>query len=394
MLSHRTRPASGHVRRVVRGRGPQWYARYRLPDGRQVQRRLGPAWTGKGRPPEGWFTKSTAERELRRILGDADAGRLEGQVRTGVTFRDAAEEWYEHGRNERALKPSTLRDYRSVLDAHLLPAFGDLRLEDVTARLVTRWRTEAMKGERPLSRRNANKLVATMHGIMERARRSYGLPSNPIADVERFAEKYDSARYSFYSPEEVAALVRAAETPSDAAIFLTAAYTGLRRGELLALRWRDVDFDAETIRVLESADAREGAGTTKSGKGRSVPMVAEVAQSLATLGTRPLFTGPDDLVFVGATGGHLDGSALRRRYVEAQRRAGLPPLRFHDLRHTFGSLAIRVATAHEVQAWLGHAHLKTTERYVHYRSRADEAQRLAAAFALSQPDGDRSTVAA
>jgi integrase len=383
--TNRLRPASGHVYRVERQRGDQWYAKYRQPDGRQVQRRLGPTWTGRGRPPEGWFTKQTAERELRRILGDADQGKLPGQIRTGATFRDAAEDWYQHGQHERALKPSTLRDYRSVLDAHLLPAFGDLRLEDINAQVVQTWRAERMTGKRPLSRRNANKLVAILHGIYERARRHYGLPANPIADVERFAEKYDSARYSFYSPEEVMALVRAAASEQDGAIYLTAAFTGLRRGELLALRWRDVDFEADSIRVLESADAREGAGTTKSGKGRSVPMVADVATALACLSVRPIFIDPHDLVFPGQTGGHLDGSALRRRYQHAQAAAKLQPIRFHDLRHTFGSLAIRTANVVEVQSWMGHADHKTTFRYLHHRPRADEAKRLAAAFAVEQP---------
>ena len=106
------------------------------------------------------------------------------------------------------------------------------------------------------------------------------------------------------------ALVRAAESEQDAAIYLTAAFTGLRRGELIALRWRDVDFAGCVIRVRASYSA--GALTTpKSGKLRSVPMAPQVAESLARLGS----TATDDgLVFLGEGGGYLDGSALRRRY--------------------------------------------------------------------------------
>jgi integrase len=80
------------------------------------------------------------------------------------------------------------------------------------------------------------------------------------------------------------------------------------------------------------------------------------------------------------TGGISDPSALRRRYALAVKRAGLPPLRFHDLRHTFGSLAINFASIVQVQAWMGHADIKTTMRYLHHKSRADEARVLSAAF--------------
>ena len=70
------RPPTGHVFRVERTRGPAWYAKYRLPDGRQVQKRLGPAWTGRGRPPAGYFTKRLAEDWLRGVLEEARRGTL------------------------------------------------------------------------------------------------------------------------------------------------------------------------------------------------------------------------------------------------------------------------------------------------------------------------------
>jgi integrase len=136
--------------------------------------------------------------------------------------------------------------------------------------------------------------------------------------------------------------VRAAASEQDAAIYLTAAFTGLRRGELLALRWRDVDFAGDTIRVRASYAG--GALTTpKSGKVRSVPMAPEVASALAKLGHRGHSTDDDDLVFIGEFAGYLDGSALRRRYDIAVKAAGLRPLRFHDLRHTFGTRMIAKA---------------------------------------------------
>ncbi len=94
-------------------------------------------------------------------------------------------------------------------------------------------------------------------------------------------------------------------------------------------------------------------------------------------------TGPDDLVFVGQAGEYLDGSALRRRFKQARDRVGLRPLRFHDLRHTFGSVAIRTADPREVQEWLGHSDFSTTQIYMHYKPRADAARRFSAAFGSS-----------
>ena len=86
------------------------------------------------------------------------------------------------------------------------------------------------------------------------------------------------------------------------------------------------------------------------------------------------------MVFVGELGGYLDGSALRRRYDEALRRAGLRPLRFHDLRHTFGTCMIGRADIRRVQEWMGHSDVQTTMKYLHYVPRHDDAALVADAF--------------
>ena len=371
---------TGHVFRVDRKRGPVYYAKYRLPDGRQVQKLLGPAWTDRGRPPAGYFTKRLAEDWLRDTLAEARRGTLPGLVRTGATFADAAAEWLRYVEHDRAVKPSTLVEYRSAVK-QLVAEFGDLQVEDLTAQRIEAWRSHLGEARaRPLSNRTRNKLLTVLGGIMERTRKVYGLSSNPVRDVEKLRERYDATSFEFYSPEEVHALARAAASGQDGAIFLTAAFTGLRRGELIALRWRDVDFARSSIRVAGSY-ANGQLTAPKSGRGRVVPMVSEVATVLAQLGQRRDFVGDDDLVFPGELGGYLDGSALRRRFVAACKRAGLRPIRFHDLRHTFGTLAVRGAESIvELQNWLGHAEVRTTMRYTHYREQAGAAARLAKAF--------------
>jgi len=205
-----------------------------------------------------------------------------------------------------------------------------------------------------------------------------------VAEVEK-PPTAQSGDIEVFSVEEVMALVRAAASEQDAAIYLTAAFTGLRRGELLALRWRDVDFEGHVIRVR--ASYADGVLTTpKSGKVRSVPMAPDVASALAKLGQRERWTGDDDLVFVGQVGSYLDGRALRRRYDAALKRAGLRKLRFHDLRHTFGTRMIAKADIRRVQEWMGHADIQTTMKYLHYAPREGDAALVAAAFEIEGPD--------
>jgi integrase len=367
------RHPTGHVFRVERARGPVWYAKYRLPDGRQVQKKIGAAWTERGRPPAGYYTKRLAEGWLRDVLDQARRGTLPGMVRTGATFADAAAEYLRYIEHDRGRKPSTVRGYRSAIDAHLLPAFGSLALEDVTTEAIERW-LAGYEG----SARSRNKLIIEMHGILARARKVYGLRENAAADVEKLSAR-SSGDIQVFSPEEVWALVRAAASEQDAALFLTAAFTGLRMGELLALRWREVDFATATIRVRASYYLGQ-LTTPKSGKVRAVPMAPDVASALAQLGRREHWLGDDDLVFVGETGSYLDGSALRRRYKAAIAAASLRPLRFHDLRHTFGTRMIAKADIRRVQEWMGHADVQTTMRYLHYVPRDEDARLVAEAF--------------
>jgi len=158
-----------------RTRGPAWYAKYRLPDGRQVQRKLGPAWTERGRPPAGYFTKRLAEAWLRFVEED------------------------------RERKPSTLRDYRSTLNLRLLPAFGERPIEAITTEEIERWR-QSLDG---LSNRSKNKLLIQLHGIFRRAQMVWALPVNPLARVEKHPMRA-SGDIQVFSPEEVWALIRSA----------------------------------------------------------------------------------------------------------------------------------------------------------------------------------------
>jgi integrase len=370
---------------------------------------LGPAWTGRGRPPAGYFTKRLAEDWLRNTLDEirfgagyatsrpledrpgeplaAQGGTASTNVRSGATFADAAAEYLRFAEQDRGCKPSTVRGYRSAIQAHLLPVFGSLALEDVTVQEIERWRSGMLgaRQQRELSNKTKNNLLVLMHAIFRRAVKLYGLPSNPVANIDRFRVR-SSGDIQVFSPEEIWALVRAAASEPDAALFLTAAFTGLRRGELLALRWRDVDFAGSTIRVRASYAAGQ-ITVPKSGKVRAVPMAGDVASALARLGRRERYTGEDQFVFAGEHGLPLDGDALSSRYQRALEVAGLRRLRFHDLRHTFGTRMIAKADIRRVQEWMGHADIQTTMKYLHYAPRAEDAELVTSAFAPASGEG-------
>lgn len=374
------KPVSGHVFKVERKRGPQWYAKYRLPDGRQAQKRIGPHWTDRRTAcPDGYFTRTTAQAWLDDTLAKARRGELPGQVKTGTTMLAAFEEWLAYKR-DRKLKLSTQIDYENMVTRYkrvFAEKFGSaLRPEEVTPELVEEFRDELVA--QGLSDRTVNKYLTVLHGVFVWARRRYRLMANPVAHVERRPNP-KRGHIEVFSREEILALVRVADSEQDATIYLTAAFTGLRLGELLALRWRDVDFGNCAIHVRQSF-TNGRVDTPKSGQERTVPMADEVAETLARLGRRDEHRGEHDLVFCGAVGGHLAGHRLRDRYKAALRKAGLRNLRFHDLRHTFGSHAIRAADSREVMEWMGHQDLATTQRYLQFKPRRDAARRISAAF--------------
>jgi integrase len=381
MLDHASQPPSGHVFRSRGARSDSWFAKYRLPDGRQVKKKIGPAWDKRGRPAAGYFTKRTAEAWLSEVLDEARRGTLPGMVKTGATFADAVDEYMRWLEQDRARKPSTLRDYRSIIKTHLLPAFGDMPLEAITTDGVERWAV-GLTADGQMNNRTKLKILTVLHGVMKRAKRVWKLPRNPITDVEKPVQTHNT-QIDVFSPEEVMALVRAADSEQDAAAYLTAAFTGLRRGELVALRWRDVDFVRRHIRVTASYTERS-LTTPKSGKVRSVPMAPPVAEALAKLNARGMFDSDDDLVFIGTTGGYLDASALYRRYKLALERANLRSLRFHDLRHTFGTQVIGNPNVSilQLKEWMGHADIDTTMKYLHFAPRAGDADLVAQAFGM------------
>jgi integrase len=143
---------------------------------------------------------------------------------------------------------------------------------------------------------------------------------------------------------------------------------GVRQGELLAMRWLDADWKARVIRLRRN-NTRGRLVKTKSRRStRSVPMPRRVAAELRRLHNCSDYTGDTDLVFCHPdTGSPYDASKMRKRFKDAVADAGVRPVRFHDLRHTFGTrMAGAGAPLRFIQEWMGHRDYKTTEIYADF----------------------------
>jgi integrase len=364
---------SGHVFPRKLARGDVWYARVRV-GSKDTKKRIGPAWTKRSACPSGYFTKQSAERWLRDYLSDVGRGRRVEQQATGASWDDACREWLRWIEHDRQRKRSTVRDYQLTIEANLIGDLGaDRKLETIQPKHLEAYR-DALLSEGRLSPRTINKRLTIVHGVFKRAVKVWDLRSNPAAGIEKVPERR-SGDLDVLRPDEIRQLVGAAESDQDGALYLAAAFTGLRFGELAALRWSDVDWQRDLIHVRRAL-ARGLIEEPKSGKVRSVPLVPEVAQVLAKLGQRQLWIGDDDFVFVSPTGGYIDYSATVKGYKRALRRAGLRAVKFHGLRHSFGTLAVQAFPLSDVQAWMGHRDIQTTMRYVHHVPKTEAAQRL------------------
>jgi integrase len=354
-----------------------WYGRWRA-EGKRLNRRLGAKRrraTGEG------LTRTEAEARLRRMMTSERPPLAEAEV----PFASAAEHLLRHlevlGR-----KPTTLDNYRSILRARLIPELGDVMVDRITPGQVEAVAAEMLReGKAAKTRASALKLLSQ---VISFAQRRGWCRDNPCPKTGK-AKVRESTDIRFLDRTELEALVAAVDVSAepfghtDRAIFLTAAMTGMRQGELLALRWRDVDWGAKKIRVRRNY-VRGHWDTPKSRSGeRSVPLASRVATELERQRRRSRFRADTDLVFPHPlTGNPLDHASLLRRFKRALKAGGVRQVRFLDLRHTFGTrmAASPHVSMRKIQEWMGHRDYRTTLIYADYEPGDNESAMVDAAF--------------
>jgi integrase len=382
------RYGSGTLVRRAGPHGDTWIAKWR-DGGHQVQRGLG--FVHSKAHPDG-LTRSEAEAAL---------GKLREQVAVERAAQRAAEKKRIAEEQRRSLdqvgealiaakraagrKRSTLEAYSYWLRVHIIDFFGptpvgEIGREDVRGFAAALER----KGLAPKSRANA---LGTLHSLIEFAiDEGWAAGENPVKRVQKPAQATTDPDVRFLDTEEVEALLRA--VPDDPlgrverVMYLTAAMTGMRQGELFALRWRDVDWAARRIRVRRNY-VRGEFGTPKSKRSaRSVPLASRVAVELERLFHDSQRRHDDDLVFAHPeTGKPIDRSKLLKRFKAALRGADVRAVRFHDLRHTFGTrMAGQGVPMRVLQEMMGHRDFKTTLIYADYAPSEREAEWVEQAF--------------
>jgi integrase len=359
-----------------------WYAKFQV-DGVQRKRLIGSAWTARTRPEEGSFTRKMAEQELEAMRVAARTEVAPVAAVSNHSFGVACEGWLVYARDEKQIAMTTWTDYRRTVDNHLVRQFGaDTPVVGITKRDIQGFR-DRLLAEGTMTRVSARKVMTLLSGVFAWAERAEWISANPCRLVDTIKVR-SSGEFQVLSPEEVMAVSRAMTSEQDSALIIVAAFSGLRMGELRALRWRCVDFSNSLIHVSESF-THSRLGKPKSGKVRSVLLVDQAAAALDGLSRRAMFTEPDDLVFCTPLGRYLNEGRLRRRFYDGlqaaglgAKRAGERKIKFHDLRHSFGTLAVQVFPLSDVQAYMGHADISTTMRYVHHIPRTKHAAELSA----------------
>lgn len=357
--------------------GETWICFWRI-DGRGVMRSLGPKRSKA--QPEG-LTQAQAEVAFRRLRDEAKVTPERSARRTvDDVGRDLIRAKRAAGR-----KRSTLDGYDHALRIHLVPFFGVTPIHKIDRDDVRRFVEELeSKGLAPKSIAN---FLGCLHSIVEHAiDERWVTGENPVKRVAKPRTPDADADIRFLEPEEVEALLGG--VPADdlgrveRVMYLTAAMTGMRQGELLALRWLDVDWAASRVRIRRNF-VRGEFGTPKSKRStRSVPLANRVGGELDRLYTDSPWKADDNLVFAHpATGKPIDRSRLLKRFKAALRRAGVREVRFHDLRHTFGTrMAAAGVPMRVLQEWMGHRDFKTTLIYADYSPSEQEAGWIEGAF--------------
>ncbi|RJO73119.1 MAG: site-specific integrase [Myxococcales bacterium] len=313
------------------------------PDGRRERIR-------KASPVDSRRGAEQYERELQQRLLDGSTGnQKEVKVPTLKEFEAEFMENYALAHN----KPSEVTAKRTILRHHLIPSFGDLPLDRIGKREIKQYRGAKLKaGYNP---KTINNHVAVLRRMLAEAEELEIIRYVP--SVRRLP--VGPAKLDFLSFEEADRLIQAADGEWRTMV-LVALKTGLRQGELLGLQWADINFETGQMQVSRSV-FRGQVGTPKSNRGRSVPLCDDVLEALEAHRHR---RGP--YVFCNGKGRLLTDNLCKAPLIRAWKGAGLRPVSWHMLRHTFAShLVMKGAHIRAVQDLLGHSDIRVTMRYAH-----------------------------
>lgn len=332
------------------------------------------AYDSKGRQTN----KKTAKAFLDKLLSEYQTQKT--GIYNNILFSDYMLQWLEV--IERSVEVNTFYSYQKVVKNKIAPYFmrNKTLLQDLTtADLQLFYESESARGQSPSSVR---KLHANIHKALKRAVQLQIIRYNPAdnVDLPRKSQKYNA---QFYNAEQTRQLLAAAKGHyAESAIYITA-FFGLRRSEVLGLKWKSIDFNSHTLTIKDTITTMGGQSLAKErtknkSSYRTLRMSAEIEQYLKRLQKKQL----EDRLYFGNTyheseyvcrredGSLLKPSYLTQAFKTLLRTQNFPIIRFHDLRHSCASLLIANGfNLKEIQEWLGHSEISTTaDIYSHLES--------------------------
>ena len=355
--SRRVKLPNGAGSIVLRSDG-RWMARYSTEDpetGRTVRKAL------YGR------TEQEARGKLITALSQRELGTLVVRRGRTLTVRNYLERWLA----TKQARPKTVHRYRELLEGHVIPTLGGIPLPKLDPRHVDR--LLAMKQSAGLADRTCNHIRAVLRNAVHDATRE-GLVTRNVAELARPIPLTKVHEAIVLSPTQVPAFLKVAQEHPRGNLWILALATGARQGELLGLRWRDVDLERCSIRIERTLQCLRGDWHVlppKTARSRRPVALAKVAcealqrekkrQAEVRLMSKGWSEEFGDLVFTNDDGQPLTARRLGRELRPELNRAGLPQMRFHDLRHSTASLlAFAGVPARVAMEVLGHSQIATT----------------------------------
>lgn len=312
-----------------------------------------------------WLTlpKRTTRNEANEKLGEIEKKIRQGAfiaVRELPRFSAVAGAWLAS--KEPNIRYSTYRGYEGHMENHLIPYFGKLKINQVNFDTIERFKTHALgNGVTPPTLR---KILITLGGVMIFATRMRYIDFNPVREVEKPRGRSlhdEKAEMIILKPEEIQTLLGSVDIPKERALFMAAVLTGMREGELLGLQWGDIDWLNSQIHVRRTYNHGRFYEPKSKTSRRKIDLAPELVHELK-LWRVACPPGDLDLVFPTEKGTPEDATNMvRRRFLPALRRAKLPKIRFHNLRHTYASLLIAQGEHPKyIQSQLGHSSINVT----------------------------------
>ena len=311
-------------------------------------------------------TAQEVAEKLRKATSEVDTGDYLDPSKMKVA------EWLKQWQETycQSIKPSTLIQYQGYIRNYLSPALGAVPLHKLTPVLVQGMVNSL--GKKDLSYKTMKNIHGCLSSSLKKAVELRYLKSNPATgcSIPRGNDAADTKEVHPFTPDEARAFMKAAASSNYQAVYFLAINTGMRLSEILGLRWSRIDFkqqritvDAQLLIPRKKGESRK-LGQTKNRKARSFKVAPQVLEALTNVRKEQLqarlivgaaWCNPDDLVFTDALGGSTPHSTIESDFLSLMKRSGVKDHRFHDLRHTFATEALRHgADAKTISEALGH----------------------------------------